>query len=112
MGILALADDPARDAVVRMLASYGGLAVGVSLLVSGLKSLWKGWVDGKEPVLTVILTYLLGIASKLIMPDVYGPNSLQSWALHVIVLLFVAVLAGSFHDKLTNALMHKGVPKP
>jgi len=112
--LLAIADDPAKDTVATILASYGGLAVGVSLLVSGLKSLWKGWTDGKEPVLTVILTFALGLVAKLVMPGVYGDGSLRSWTLHAVVLLFVAMGAGVFHDKVTNVFAGKtgDVPPP
>ena len=97
-------DDPARDAVLTLLASYGGLSVAVSLLVSGLKSLWKQWINGKEPVLSVILTVLLGMIAKFLVPAVYGSNSVSSWALHMVILAFVAIGAGAFHDYVTNAV--------
>ncbi|MFO0701758.1 MAG: hypothetical protein U0236_21265 [Nitrospira sp.] len=96
-------DDPAKDTVLKFLGSYIGLSVGVALLISGLKAMWKTWVENKEPVLAIILTFVLGNAAKIILPDVYGPNTIASWALHEIVLTFVVIGAGGFHDYVINA---------
>lgn len=107
--MLALLDgeDPARDAVLKFLGSYGGLAIGVAVLISGLKSLWPDWVKGKEPKLGVLLTILLGVAAKIVVPAVYGPHTIQSWTLHAVVLVFVAIGAGAFHDYVINAVVKK-----
>ena len=100
---MIFADDAVRDSVLKALTSYGGIAVLVAALVSGIKTLWKNWVDGKEPAVAAIVTILLGVAAKICLPDVYGVNSLQSWTLHLIILIFVAVGAKGVHDALFNA---------
>lgn len=100
-------DDPAKEAVLKFLGSYIGLSVGVAFLISGLKALWKSWVDNKEPVLAIILTFVLGNLAKLILTDVYGSCTIASWALHEIVLAFVAIGAGAFHDYVVNAVVKK-----
>lgn len=98
MLLLMLTDDAVRDSVLKALTSYGGIAVLVVALVGGLKILWREWIDGKEPAVAAISTLLLGIAAKICLPDVYGSGTLQSWTLHVIVLIFVAVGAKGIHD--------------
>jgi hypothetical protein len=103
--------DPARDAVLPMLTSYAGLSIGVAVLISGLKALWKGWVENKEPVLAIILTFALGIASKIIFMEVYGPHTVKSWTLHMIILVFVAIGGQLFHDKIINPIVRKPDPK-
>ena len=109
--LIQTASDPARDAVLPMLTSYAGLSIGVAVLISGLKALWKGWVDNKEPVLAIILTFVLGIASKIIFTEVYGPHTVKSWTLHAIILVFVAIGGQLFHDKVINAVVRKPEPK-
>lgn len=104
--LFAAADDPVKDVVLKFLASYLGLAAGVSFLVSGAKALFKAWSKGKEAVLTIILSMGLGTLAKLVT-DVYGENSVKSWSLHLVVLVFVAVGAAAFHDKFTNAIQGK-----
>lgn len=101
--IAAIMDDPAKETVLKFLGSYIGLSVGVALLISGLKAMWKTWVENKEPVLAIILTFVLGNVAKIILPDVYGPNTISSWALHEVVLAFVVIGAGGFHDYVINA---------
>jgi DMSO reductase anchor subunit len=107
LNLLAVVDDPAKEAVLKFLGSYLGLSAGVAFLISGLKALWKGWVEHKEPILAIILTFVLGIVAKLVMPDIYGPHTIQSWSLHVVILLFVAIGAGAFHDYVINAVVKK-----
>lgn len=102
-----LQPDPIRDAVIKLLASYGGIALGVVLLVAGVKALWKAKVEGKEPVIALVFTYLLGVTAKFTFPAVYGENNVQSWLLHVIILLFMAVGAKGIHDGVLNALIKK-----
>jgi hypothetical protein len=101
--MLAVIEDPVREAVVKALASYTGLAGLVVALVAGIKHLWPTWVDKKEPVIALFLTYLLGIVAKLSLPSVYGGNDFGSWALHLVVLLVVAVGAKQLHDSVINA---------
>lgn len=104
--LLALiGDDVIRDAVVKALASYTGLAGLVVVLVEGVKRLWPAWADAKEPMIAFFLTYLLGIAAKLSMPSIYGGNDLGSWGLHLVVLLVVAIGAKNLHDGLINPLL-------
>lgn len=107
MELMSVVDDPAKNAVLKLLGSYLGLSVGVAMLVSGLKALWKGWVENKEPILAIILTFALGTVAKMILPNVYGPHSLESWSLHIVILIFVAVGAGTFHDHVINAISRK-----
>ena len=112
MASLALAaDDPVKDTVLGLLATYGGLAALVTFLVSGVKALWKGWAESKEGYLTVVLSYGLGIAAKL-ATDFYGPGSVKSWALHLLLLAFVAVGAATLHDKFLNVLQGKATSPP
>jgi len=103
--------DPVRDAVLIALASYGGVAGLVVLLVSGIKKMWKAWIDGKEPVVALVLTYVLGGAAKFVLPGVYGGNDVKSWVLHLIVLLIVAVGAKGIHDGVINAFAKKEAGK-
>lgn len=107
--------DPFKELILRFLLSYGGVAAGVSFLVEGLKSMWKEWMTGREPLVTIILAFFLGAASKALIPDVYGPNTVNSWGLHLLILVFVAVGAAAFHDKflsvITSFLPKKSPPK-
>lgn len=96
-------EDATREMVKRLLASYGGLSILVVGVLSGMKSMWDKWVPGKEPALAVILTFVFGIAAKLLMPAVYGENTLGAWGLHGIILLLVAVGAKGIHDGVINA---------
>ncbi|MGH8895487.1 MAG: hypothetical protein ACRDZ4_00345 [Egibacteraceae bacterium] len=104
-------EDPKKDVILELvmtfLASYAGLAGGVSLLVELLKMLWKDWTKEKAPALTIVFTFVLGPAAKYLMPEVYGPNTFKAWTLHVVILIFVAVLAAVFHDKFWNAIKSK-----
>lgn len=96
--------DPVKELVLRFLLSYGGIVGGVSFLVEGFKALFKDRVSGKEPVLVIVLAFVLGSAAKGLMPDVYGPNTLRAWGLHELILVFVAVGAAAFHDKFLSVL--------
>jgi len=103
------AGDPVKELVLRFLLSYGGIAGGVSFLVEGLKAMFKDRISGREPVLVILLAFALGSAAKALLP-VYGPNTLNSWGLHELILIFVAVGAAAFHDGFLSVLM-KFVPK-
>lgn len=105
--VAAMADektDPVKELVLRFLLSYGGIAGGVSFLVEGLKMIFKGKIDGREPVLVIVFSFLLGSAAKLLMPNVYGTNTMSAWGLHELILVFVAVGAAAFHDKFLSVL--------
>lgn len=103
----ALADeksDPVKELVLRFLLSYGGIAGGVSFLVEGLKAMFPSKVSGREPVLVIVLAFVLGSAAKCLLQDVYGPNTANAWGLHELILVFVAVGAAAFHDKFLSVL--------
>lgn len=110
-GILALAaalvdekSDPVKELVLRFLLSYGGIAGGVSFLVEGLKVLFKDRVAEREPILVIVLAFVLGTAAKALLPGVYGPSTVNAWGLHELILVFVAVGAAAFHDKFLSVL--------
>lgn len=98
--------DPVKESVLGFLASYGGLAMGVTFLISGLKALWKSFIKGKEPVVCIVLSYIVGTVAKLVTP-VYGADTFKDWALHLLILAFVAVGAAAFHDNFVNAITGK-----
>jgi CDP-diglyceride synthetase len=103
----ALADektDPIKELVLKFLLSYGGIAGGVSFLVEGLKTMFKKFVDGREPLLVILLTFAMGSAAKFLSPDVFGPKTTTGWGLHLLILVFVAVGAAAFHDKFLSVL--------
>lgn len=107
MFLAFLVEDPVRDTVVKALASYTGIAALVVALVGGLKLMFKEKIDGKEPLLALGLTFVIGAVAKLVLPAIYGENRLDSWALHTIVLLVVAVVAKGLHDGPLSALKGK-----
>ncbi len=97
-------NDPVKELILRFLLSYGGIAGGVSFLVEGLKRMFSSFVDGRENLLVIILSFVVGSASKALMPGTYGPNTLNSWGLHEMILVFVAVGAAAFHDGFLSVL--------
>lgn len=99
--------DTIKELVVGFLASYAGMALGISLLVELLKMIWSEWVKPRTPQLTIIFTFLFGGLAKWLIADVYGPNTFKSWVLHYLILVFVAVIAAVFHDKFWNAIKGK-----
>lgn len=96
--------DPVKELVLRFLLSYGGIAGGVSFLVEGLKVLFKNRVSEREPILVIVLAFVLGSAAKALLPGVYGPNTANAWGLHELILVFVSVGAAAFHDKFLSVL--------
>lgn len=105
--LVTLADektDPVKELVLKFLLSYGGIAGGVSFLTEGLKALFKKFVDGREPILVIVLTFVMGSVAKFLSPDVFGPNTVNAWGLHELILVFVAVGAATFHDKFLSVL--------
>jgi len=91
------------------LATYAGITGVTLVIISGLKGLFKGWVKGKEPLLAVIITYILGIAAKIggLYPTPEGHSEVVGWLIHAVLLLGAAVGAGVAHDKLINPLIGK-----
>jgi len=92
--------------MLEALASYGGLSLLVVGLVGGLKHLWKAWVAGKEPVLALILTLVIGILAKVggLYGGPGGENAVLAWLVHVLLLVGTALGAGIAHDKLINPI--------
>ena len=105
-------NDPIKEIVLRFLLSYGGIAAGVSFLVEGLKAMFLKFVSGRENVLVILFSLALGSAAKALMPGTYGPNTVNSWGLHELILFFVAIGAAAFHDKLLSTLMNFAPKKP
>jgi hypothetical protein len=103
-------NDPVKELVLKFLLSYGGIAGGVSFLIEGLKAMFKDWVSGRENILVIVLSFVLGAAAKALMPGIYGANSVNAWGLHLLILVFVAVGAAAFHDGFLSTLM-SFVPK-
>lgn len=84
------------------LASFGGLILIIPMLVGAIKKLFKTWVSGREPMLCVVLTYLVGIAAKFTIPGAFGG---VGWLTLLIGLLLSAVAAMTVHDKLVNQVL-------
>lgn len=84
------------------LATFAGLTVVVPMVVGALKFLFKSWLDGKEPVACLVMTYVLGIAAKLTIKGAF-PGA--GWLALVVGLLFVAVAAGAVYDKVGKPLI-------
>jgi len=99
--------DAIKDLVLQFLASYLGIALGVSMIVELTKWIAKDWAKPKAPVLTILLAFLLGSAAKCVLPDIYGGHTFRTWTFHLVTLLFVAVLAAAFHDKIWNIVKGK-----
>jgi hypothetical protein len=99
--------DALKELVLTFMASYLGIAGGISLLIELVKMLSPKWTTPKAPALTIILTFLLGASAKLLLPDVYGPNTFKAWILHGTILVFVSVIAAVFHDKFWNVVKGK-----
>lgn len=99
--------DPIYSAIAKALASYIGIAGLVVGFVGGIKLVVKTWIDGKEPLVALCLTYLLGIAAKFALPAVYGPHTIERWAIHLVVLLGVAIGVKGIHDGVINPFKGK-----
>lgn len=95
--------DPVREMVVKFLLTYLGITAGVSFLVEGLKQIFKR-LQGKEPILVILLSFVIGTAAKALIPNHYGPNTLKAWGFHELILVFVAIGSAAFHDKFLSVL--------
>lgn len=84
------------------LVTYPGLVAAVIALVGGLKKLFPIWTDGREPLLGLVLSYVLGIGSKLTIP---GAFATVHWLVFILSLLLVAVGAKLGHDYFVNQIM-------
>jgi hypothetical protein len=85
------------------LGTYAGIALAVVGLVGAAKKLFKAWVDGKEPMLALCLTLVIGVTAKI--GGMFGVNDVKSWLLHVIVLVLTATASGNAHDFLVNKVL-------
>lgn len=84
------------------LVTYPGLMVAVMSIVGGLKKLFQTWVAGKEPHLGLVLSYILGISTKLFIPLAFAK---VNWIVYLVSLLFVAVGAKIGHDHFLNEII-------
>lgn len=84
------------------LVSYPGLIVAVVAIVGGLKKLYRSWVDGKEPLLALMFSFVLGVGAKLTIPKAFEG---VHWLVFLVTLFFVAIAAGSVHDRIVNPIL-------
>lgn len=84
------------------LATYFGLSAAVVAVIGALKKMFPNWMEGKEPVLGLLSSYVIGISTKLFMPGAYEK---VHWVPFLLSLLLVA--AGAFwgHDVLLNKII-------
>ena len=86
--------------------SFGGLAVVIPMLMSGIKYFLPKLVDGREPLIVLLMTYALGFAAKFTMKTVAftGVSPLGL----VVGLFFVALAAAQVHDTFINKILKGG----
>ena len=95
------------------LMSWGGLMIVVPLVVSLLKTLIPKWANGKEPMIAVALSYILGIAGKLSVKTAFGTsNTVAGWTTFLIGLLFVSVMAMQLHDNIIHKVIQGNTAPP
>jgi hypothetical protein len=83
-------------------ASFAGLVVVVPAIVGALKGLFKKWIDGKEPIICVMVTYALGVTAKLTIPMAFGG---VGWLVLLVSLIIVAKMAAGIHDFAVNKVI-------
>jgi len=88
-----------------LVASYAGLLILVPFLTGGIKAMFKTWIENKEPIVVLFLTFALGITGKLV--GLYPGHDSASWFIHIVGLIVVAIVAQGFHDKVVNPLTKK-----
>lgn len=88
------------------LGTYFGLAAAVVAVVGALKKLFPVWIDGKEPHISLAMSYILGISAKLFLPNAYKD---VHWVLFLLTLLVVAAGAKFGHDHIVDRII-KGEP--
>jgi len=84
------------------LGTYVGLSAAVIGAIGGLKKLFPTWINGKEPVLGLVFSYVLGIATKLFIPGAYKD---VNWVIFLLSLLVVVAGAKFGHDHLLNTVI-------
>lgn len=106
------ADDAIKTLVLKLLTSYVGIAAFTAFVFEGVKMSVPKLVTGRENLLVLALTVAVGAAAKWIFP-LYGETDAKAWALHGVILVFVAIVGMMFHDKLMDAvkaLLKKALP--
>jgi len=92
------------------LASYCGLAAAVVALVEVLKLLWKSWVSGKELILSLGLTLVIGPVTKLTVPHAYEN---VPWVIFLVSLVVLQVpLNKILHDSTLQPLTDAAKKSP
>lgn len=89
------------------LLTYPGIAAVVVMMVGGAKKLWASWISGKEPHLSLALTLVLGVVSKV---SISGAFAGIHWVTHIVALVGTAFTAKVIHDWLVNEVV-KGEEK-
>lgn len=89
------------------LTSWAGATVIVMTLVSAIKAGWKGWADGKEARLALVLGIVVGIAAKLTGAMAFEPGA-AGWVHAILGGVLCGISAQIAHDKALNALVGKG----
>lgn len=84
------------------LASFAGLAFIIPVLVSTLKRLATKWIDGREPMVCVVLTYAIGVIAKKTVPGAFGG---VGWLTLLVSLMLVAGAAAQVHDFVINKVI-------
>lgn len=84
------------------LVTYPGLSLAVIAVVGSLKKLFPTWIGGKEPLLGLVFSYILGIATKLFIPGAYAGIH---WVVFLVSLLVVAAGAKWGHDAILNQVI-------
>ncbi|MGH7260558.1 MAG: hypothetical protein ACREI9_07725 [Nitrospiraceae bacterium] len=90
------------------IATYPGLIAAVVAIIGLLKKLFPEWIEKKEPVLGLGLSYTLGISAKLFLPGAFKD---VHWVVYMISLLAVAAGAKIGHDYFVNQIIaNKAAP--
>lgn len=84
------------------LGTYFGLSAAVIAVIGALKKLFPAWIVGKEPVIGLVSSYVLGISVKLFMTGSYKD---VHWVIFLLSLLIVAAGAKFGHDHLLNTIV-------
>lgn len=88
------------------LVTYPGLMAAVVALIGALKKLFPNWINGKEPVLGLSFSYVLGIAARLTIPGAFAK---VHWVVFLVSLMVVAAGAKWGHDAIINQLIKNKV---
>lgn len=83
-------------------ATYFGLSAAVVGAIGALKKLFPSWIEGKEPHIGLVLSYVIGISTKVFMPGAYEK---VHWVPFLLSLLLVAAGAKFGHDYLVNKVI-------